>query len=437
MDFALLILVTAILIIRPEDFVPVLEAVPVYAIAILVCIVFAFHKLAAELSAVFAGQRPIVAFMFGILIFIFLSDAAHGEVALGLDSAFEFVKVILFFLLLVGIVDSPARLRWFLACLVVIDLVPTILATLHYYGYINIPAFEPVKSRDTPEIDPDTGLAVIVRRLNATGMFGDANDFCEILNTGMMFCLNGLLEKAAGFARGIWLAPIALFGWALKLTESRGGLLGALAGLAALLWARFGRRKAILAVLIAVALLLTFAKGRYSQMTTSEGTGKARVEIWNDSFEALRHSTIILGVGARRHEAVVGSACHNSFLHAFTELGILGGSLYLGAFYYALTTLWRLGSTRFTIHDPVVRRLRPYILAALASYAVSEMSLTHPYTVVTYMMLGLATVCIRLADPDLKLEGSRLTGKMVMQVLKVSAIFLVLLRAYVRVTLGY
>ena len=437
MDFALLILVTAFLRIRPEDFVPALEPLQVYAIAILVCTAFALHKLAAELSAVFAGQRPIVAFMFGIMIFIFLSDAAQGEVALGLNSAFEFVKVIVFVLLLVGIVDSPGRLRWFLACVVVIDLVPTSLATLHYYGYIHIPAFDALASTDTPDIDPDTGGAVIVRRLIATGMFADPNDFSEILNTGLMFCFSGLLEKAAGFARGIWLAPIALFGWALKLTGSRGGLLGTFAGLAVLFWARFGRRKAILAALIFVPLFLMVAKGRFTQFSASEGTGKARVEIWHESFDALRHSTIIFGVGALRHVEVVGRATHNGFLCAFTELGILGGSLYFGAFYYALTTLWRLGSTSFTIHDPVVRRLHPYILAALVGYAINEMSLTHPYTVVTYMMLGLATVCLRLADPDLTLEGSRLSGKMVMQVFKVSAIFLVLLFAFVRAQLGY
>jgi hypothetical protein len=267
-------------------------------------------------------------------------------------------------------------------------------------------------------------------------MFADPNDFCEILNAGLMFCLSGLLEKAAGLVRGILLAPIALFGWALKLTGSRGGVLGTLAGLAVLFWTRFGRRKAILAAVIALPLLLTLAKGRFSQFSTSEGTGRSRVEMWDAGFMALRHSAI-LGIGADRHVKVLGRATHNSFVCAFTELGIVGGSFYFGAFYYAITTLWRLGSTGFTIQDPVVRRLRPYILAALVGYAVSEMSLTHPYTVVTYMMLGLATVCIRLADPHLTLEGSRSTGKMVMQSLKVSAIFLVLLYAYVRVTLGY
>ena len=57
-----------------------------------------------------------------------------------------------------------------------------------------------------------------------------------------------------------------------------------------------------------------------------------------------------------------------------------------------------------------MRRLRPYILASLASFATSEMSLTNGFHVVTYVMFGLATAYIRLADPSPPLPDLVLNG---------------------------
>lgn len=437
MDFVLLIVMTAILRIRPTDFVPGLEDAHLYEIAILSCLLVGFHKLAAELSATFAGQRPITTFVFLIFLMMILSDFANGAIDLGIESAIAFFKVILFYLLLVGIVDTPARLRRLVACLVIIDLVPTSLATLHYYGYINIPKFTALESGDSTVIDPITGDYATIRRLVATGMFGDPNDFCQILNTGLMFCVSGLLEKGAGLARGIWLAPIALLGLAVKLTGSRGGLLGTLGGLAVLFWSRYGRRKAILLATVALPVILFVLKGRMGQISATEGTGQARVQIWAEGFMALTHSSIVLGIGANRFVDVTTRATHNGFLCAFVELGVVGGAFFFGAFYYAITALCRLGSPRFVIVDPEVRRLRPYILAALVSFAINELSLTHPFTEVTYMMLGLAMVCIRLADPRFTEEGFRWNSKLLIEVMSAAAFFLIALYLFTQFSLRY
>jgi hypothetical protein len=51
------------------------------------------------------------------------------------------------------------------------------------------------------------------------------------------------------------------------------------------------------------------------------------------------------------------------------------------------------------------------------------------------MMLGLATACIRLADPNFTLEGSRLSGKLIGRIFKASVIFLVLLYVFVELSL--
>jgi putative inorganic carbon (hco3(-)) transporter len=374
-------------------------------------------------------------FMFGILAFGLMSDLANGQIELGVDFVIDFAKVLLFYLLLVGIVDTPARLRLFLVWVSIIILIPTSLALLHYHKVIDIPAFDAMES-DSFHLDLATGNLIKEYRLVATGMFGDPNDFSEIIVTGLLFAIAGLADMRRGMARLLWLAPIAAFGLALAGTRSRGGFLGTLAGLVILLWARFGLRKAILLAALALPLLFFLFQGRMTELDTSEGTGQGRITLWDDGFELLQRAPVF-GIGAHQFVARVGRAAHNSFVCAYTELGVLGGSFYFAGYYYALLCLAQLGATKFTDLDPEVRRMRPYILAAVTAYAFSEMSLNHNYNLSTYALLGLATVCIRLADPESRLVGSRLDSRSFLRILGASALFLIALKVFIRFSVHY
>ena len=48
----------------------------------------------------------------------------------------------------------------------------------------------------------------------------------------------------------------------------------------------------------------------------------------------------VFGIGKNRFGEEAGQVAHNSFVHAFTELGPLGGMVFLGAFYLAMRALW-------------------------------------------------------------------------------------------------
>ena len=90
-----------------------------------------------------------------------------------------------------------------------------------------------------------------------------------------------------------------------------------------------------------------------------------------------------------------------------------------------------------TIGDPEVRAMRPFILAALASYTFSEFSLTHPHAVQTYAILGLATVCLHQARPQPPLSNSRLDARLLSRVVLFSAVFLTALYVWVRISVRY
>ena len=180
------------------------------------------------------------------------------------------------------------------------------------------------------------------------------------------------------------------------LTHSRGGFLGMLAALVVLLAARFGRKALPLGLVVMPAVFVLFA-GRQTNISLGNGTGQTRVQLWHEGM-ILFTGRPVFGIGSERYAEYAGHVAHNSFIHCYTELGLLGGTFFLGAFYLAAWSLVRLGGKGVPPVSPELARLRPYVLAIVVGYAGGLMSLSCPYYIPTYTVLGLASVYIRLAE---------------------------------------
>jgi O-antigen ligase len=425
--FVLFILVTAIQFIRPTDFIPGLEEAPLYQIAIVPCIILSWHKIIPQLTTAGLRERPVLVFGIGIVLVSLISNSVQGQFQIGFDFATELVKILIFYLLMLGHIDSPARLRCFLSCLVAIILIPILLAVLNYHGYISVPAFAIAISGS------ESGD---VRRLAATGNFGDANDVCEILNCAVIFSLYGLLDRGRGLTRVLWLAPMAFFGHALYLTHSRGGFLGAVVGLTVLFRSRFRGKKSLVLAGAVLALMFVLFAGRQTSFSTSEGSGQSRVQVWDSGMDMIKSSPLI-GVGTGQFVEHAVQVAHNAFIQVSAELGLLAGTLLFGQYFYCLKNLTKLGSKRVTIPDPETRRLQPFLLASLASFATSEMSLTNPFGPLTYAMFGLATAYIRLAEPSPPLPDLLLNRTLIGRMILYSGLFLVGLYIFTRMSVRY
>ena len=201
------------------------------------------------------------------------------------------------------------------------------------------------------------------------------------------------------FSRFFWLLPLPIFGFALKLTQSRGGLLAILAGMGVFLWARFGLRKAVSVLALGLPLVFLYLGSRQISLDSSKGTGQQRIQIWMDGFATLRQSPL-LGIGTEQFATHMGKAAHNAFVCAYTETGLVGGTLFFGMYYCVLSSLVNVVLHREKVQNPELRSLVPVVVAIVASYAMSEMSLTHPFSVPTYLVLGVGTALIRLVEAD-------------------------------------
>ena len=416
MKFALFLLVNAMLFIRPAEFAPELYGLPIYEVCILSCLLFSYPLVLAQFRLQGLIDNPINGCVIGLLPAIVLSHLANAQPGMAFDSALEFFKLLLYYALLVSLVDTPAKLQRLLLCLSLCAAFITLLSVLQYHGMVQIEALKFVEEHGAENTG---GSDDSLRRLGSTGLFADPNDMCLMLVMSLTISLYQIVEHR----RFVFIPLLLLFGHALTLTNSRGGLIGMMIALTAILFARFGRKAMPLGVLVFPLVLAAFG-GRQTEISLNGGTGQSRVQLWAAGMSHFIKKPIF-GIGSDRYAEIIDHVAHNSFIHAFTELGFVGGTLFLGAFYLAFWTIIRLGGRDVPPLRPELRKLRPYILGIVAGYAGGLFSLSNNYTIPTYTVIGLAAVYIRLAEVDLGVPVARFNFQIFKRLVLVGLCFLV------------
>jgi O-antigen ligase len=426
--------VNASLFVRPSEVIPGFADERIYLLLILICLVLYFPAVFSQLRPQSLCLRPISVCVLGVLAAVALSRLAKLDLTGGLEMGFEFAKVVVYYLLLVGLVNSTQRLRRFLFWLTIFFGAATILALADYRGVIDLPTITPVLDY---VYDPQSHRALPIQRLRGTGIFQDPNDVCLVLVSGIALSWYWAEGRRFGLRKLFWLAMIGLFGYTLSLTYSRGGFLALLVGVLVWFRSRYGWNRTLLLAAVAVPLLFVLFAGRQTSLSTRESTGQSRIQLWSDALVLFKQNPLF-GVGREQYREALNDegphwhVAHNSFLHCYVELGFLGGTCFVGAFYLALRRLHRLESVSPEALDPELLRLRPCLLTTLAAYATGLFSLSNSYSVPTYMMLGLATAYFRLIPDSAGLPADRCDARLLGRLLAVSVAFLATIYFFVR-----
>ncbi len=434
LGYVLFLLVNATLFLRPAELIPALDKLPIYLVLILACLAVSLPRVLEEFSWRTMQRWPLSLCVVGLLAAVVLSQLSHFAFADAVTTGMGFLKMVLYFVLLVANVNSFARLKQFMLALVLFTSVMTAMSVLQYHGLINIEQIKTMFEAQYNSIDEDTGEAMRLGRLCSLGIFNNPNDLSRILVVGIFISLFFLGDRQQGMARYFWALPLGLLAYANALTYSRGGFLGLLGGLVLLCYVRFGKvRTIIIGVLLLPILLLLFGGRQTSINLGEEDTGYLRILLWRDGFAQLVHSPIF-GIGAENYPTISGGAvAHNSFVHAFTELGLFGGSLFVGLF---LFSIWPLHKAQPVLMQPVDRelwRMRPFIIAILGSYAVGLLSSARCYVEPTYALAGMAAVYCRLITPKAPKAIIPFNGKALRQLVTVSLLVLAAHYIFVRI----
>ena len=429
MDFILFLLVNAALFLRPQDLSASLAAIPFYNILIIANLIVAAPAIWAQLRSR-PKQSPATVCVAGILAAIVLSLVARSDLNGAWHWGREFAKVAAYFVLMVAVLSSVQRFTIYLASIVALTLVLTALSVVHFHGYLEIPAI--THARETI-YDLRTGDAASSLRLAAFGVFADPNDLSMIIVVSMMICLGGVCYREGKPLRFALLAPLFFLGYALALTQSRGGLLALLAGLGAFFVTRYGAARTVLAAAVVMPLVLYIYAGRQTDISggIASGTGKQRTDLWHAGLQMLKWSPIV-GMGHAQFVQEEGLVAHSSYIQALAEWGLVGGTMFIGLFYVVMHSVWRLKAVRQSIASPTLRGLHPYVLGALAAYAASMLTLTRCDVVPTYLVAGLGVSYERLARPGTPLAPLEFNAKLLLRMFLVTLGFLAATYLYIR-----
>lgn len=389
---ALLMTVVATLFVRPADLVPALDGWPIYQYLILACVVVAMRSAVHQLCVQSIQQKPLTASLIVLLFSVGMSHLAHGFLWAARMSIYEVSKLIILYLLIVGLVNTPKRLFLFVKSLSLIITCIAGLSLLDRFDIWSIAALESIRDHAHPD-----SVANFVYRLRGTGIFQDPNDFGMILVTGVILCASSFMAPGVGWLRHFWLIPIFVITGTLALTHSRGAFLSLASVVPAAVAYRMGWKYGLFSLVSLPALAVVFSARMTDVSSITVGTGQSRIQIWSDSLMIWRNNPLF-GLGEGMLVDELGVVTHNSFLQCFAELGLLGGTAFVACFLAALLGLWSVRhqfwqageshSDARELHR--LSHLRMFVFAAVAAYALGILTLSRQFVAPTYLLLGLA-----------------------------------------------
>ena len=145
MTFNLFLLLNAVLFIRPEELFPDGLGLQLYLVVMCLCLLTTGPRILLLLQLGELKRQPITVCVLGVWATGILSQLARGNLPDAFDFGIDFGKVVIYYFLLIAVIDSPSRLRSFLGWLGVFATVLTALAVLQFHGTIDFEALRPVE----------------------------------------------------------------------------------------------------------------------------------------------------------------------------------------------------------------------------------------------------------------------------------------------------
>lgn len=417
MAYLLFLLSNFVLFIRPSEISPLFQGVQLYLYLIIATIICAARPLQNQLRRRVFIQQPTNLCVIGVLVAVALSHLSLMYFYGLRTGVYAVSKTVAYYLVLVALVNTPARMRGFLMCTALSASVMIAYSVNDYFAFVgewdgnpmlyeamlhdgDLAVDEDPLLRHVVEVNYDnptvTNDAVYDYRMRGLGIFHDPNDVAILIVVVSLISLYFLTDKPMGPIRQLWILPLCLMVVAMYCTQSRGGILATAVAGTVWLAARFGGRVAM-ALGGMIAAMIPLALGRAGNIALSSGTGQDRIQLWGDGLAELISPRLFFGIGEGMYEEYAGLVAHNSYVHAFVELGLFGGTMFFGCLFFPAYAFWRMHRDKLYIKDDGLRRLRPYMAAILASWCMGLCSLSRCYVESTYMIIGASAAYVNLA----------------------------------------
>lgn len=394
MSFALFLLCIFATYIRPfELWLPQLA---VYRPMVLLLIL---SVLAAGARAWAVGEvaaRPVHFVLLVVFTLVIgISQVANGWAGGAVAAVNEFLPSALLMVLCLLNLTSLERIR--ITCLVITGSVVFAAAlgiASYHTGYLagelivlQNAADDTDESRAADEgvapADDDSGRWLY--RLRYLSFLNDPNDFAQVMVMTLPFIAWGYSRRNWFVGALLRVPALAILGYAIHLTHSRGAILG-IGVLGLLLVQRYvGTVTAALGAGLAVVALQTIEIGGRT-ISSNEESAAGRIDAWYAGWQMLKGSPLF-GVGYGNFTDHNWLTAHNSFVLCFAELGLVGYFAWVGLIVITFAGLNRL--IRSAPPELPHRHAAVMLRASLAAYFVCAWLLSRSYQPGMYILLAL------------------------------------------------
>jgi O-antigen ligase len=241
-----------------------------------------------------------------------------------------------------------------------------------------------------------TGLEPMLGRITYSGLFSDPNDLGQLFVICLAFCVY-LFDEARGASRAIIVAAMAWLCYGIYMTDSRGTMLAALVVLGLEGSRRYG--KLLVGIFGALAATALAAVTRFGEINAQEQSATDRIESWYQGSQMfLSHPLFGVGMGnyLEHHELTA----HNSIMLAMAELGLFGFIPWIGILWFTGRMLHWLAYVPHVPADPELtdatvieaeRKAALALIGVMLGFAVTAFFLSQSYRQVLFLVLGLVT----------------------------------------------
>ena len=376
--FILVLIYVGLVYLRPQEYVVALQGVPILPVLLV----------GGTLVWLFQPNKNFEAsqhWLLPLLIFTMaLSVVANGWFGGSMVIFTEFFPIVVLFYLISTSTDTVIKHRLFIRTLA---LITTILAA-HGIDQIQTGVGW-------------SGAKVIEGRITYLGVFNDPNDLALAFVIAMPMLGYGLSEAKLLISKIFWSMCIAIILYGIYLTNSRGGMLGAITLLVLYFYSRYGAvRSSVLAGIGLAAMSLL--PSRLSELDAEEESAAGRVDAWYQGIQMLLHNPI-LGVGKGNFTEHNYLTAHNSLVLAFAELGLIGYFVWLAfvglstymVYRISVTSVDHVGESRDAQKADWVeyKKISRTYLYAMLGFFVAAFFLSRSYNILLFILCAL---CVAL-----------------------------------------
>lgn len=385
MGFLALVVYTFFLFVRPHEW-PILQIEETTVIRnslIVALVLFVIHK-QKNFTA------PHVLLMFLMLLAIMLSHLSAGYFGGAIFFADDFLRTALIPMVLINAFTNTRTKHYLLFWLIIIS--GTIMVT---DGHTQVNSTLGLGWTGYPVLYEGGGTIMRIRYL---GYFSDPNDlgmlFVMIIPLLIMFAV-----KSGTFMRLVLLAWACAFFYGIYLTNSRGTLLATMAVCGVWFLRRYGWKRSLqLGVFVVPAAYVVM--NQFREIDSEESSAEGRLEAWYEGYYMLLDNPLF-GVGRGAFMDYHFRTAHNSFVLAFSEMGMVGVTIWTGLLVVTGWLLWQVAYKKFVpvgleLNAKMQKevdeeaRIALTMLYSGVGFVVSAFFLSRTYVPLLYFFVGMA-----------------------------------------------